>query len=286
MSNLIFHYGVLGQRWGVRRYQNKDGSLTPRGLRRYVKNDSQSSPEKKSVSSGSNATGSTTKGSPYRHNPKERHLKNVASTKSNIKKMYDDSIPGKTAKTEYAKDKVNSLVGKIGSKSASDTDSWTSPKDFNPPTFKQWEQNRKNAASQTKKSEEKKTKKQETTPDDKKETKNKKQGDQQQETNKKTKKKVDADSLARDANTIKRITDENNPREKKKMDLSKLSNKEMQEALQRKNLERQYLKEFGEDTSLTKAMNQVSNVLGIAGDTLTVVSSIESITNQFSNKRK
>ena len=25
------HYGVLGMKWGVRRYQNKDGSLTNKG---------------------------------------------------------------------------------------------------------------------------------------------------------------------------------------------------------------------------------------------------------------
>lgn len=29
------HYGILGQKWGVRRYQNEDGSLTPEGKARY-----------------------------------------------------------------------------------------------------------------------------------------------------------------------------------------------------------------------------------------------------------
>ena len=28
------HHGVLGQKWGIRRYQNKDGSLTDEGKRR------------------------------------------------------------------------------------------------------------------------------------------------------------------------------------------------------------------------------------------------------------
>jgi hypothetical protein len=30
----LYHYGVKGMRWGVRRYRNSDGSLTPAGSRR------------------------------------------------------------------------------------------------------------------------------------------------------------------------------------------------------------------------------------------------------------
>lgn len=33
----LYHYGVKGQKWGVRRYQNKDGSLTPAGKKRLAK---------------------------------------------------------------------------------------------------------------------------------------------------------------------------------------------------------------------------------------------------------
>lgn len=34
-QNELAHHGIKGMKWGVRRYQNKDGSLTPAGKRRY-----------------------------------------------------------------------------------------------------------------------------------------------------------------------------------------------------------------------------------------------------------
>ena len=34
-NNELTHWGVKGMKWGVRRYRNKDGSLTPAGRKRY-----------------------------------------------------------------------------------------------------------------------------------------------------------------------------------------------------------------------------------------------------------
>lgn len=34
-DNELQHFGVKGMKWGVRRYENKDGSLTPAGRKRY-----------------------------------------------------------------------------------------------------------------------------------------------------------------------------------------------------------------------------------------------------------
>ena len=31
----LYHHGILGQKWGIRRFQNEDGSLTPAGKKRY-----------------------------------------------------------------------------------------------------------------------------------------------------------------------------------------------------------------------------------------------------------
>ena len=35
--NELYHHGIKGMRWGIRRYQNDDGTLTPAGQRKKLR---------------------------------------------------------------------------------------------------------------------------------------------------------------------------------------------------------------------------------------------------------
>ena len=58
-NNSLAHYGILGMKWGVRRYQNKDGSYTSAGKKRkqkdFIHEDYANAHSKKSVKAMSNA---------------------------------------------------------------------------------------------------------------------------------------------------------------------------------------------------------------------------------------
>ena len=91
MSNTIYHYGIKGQKWGIRRFQNSDGSLTNAGKKRYSEDPSYTEAHsKKPVSQMSNEE-------LKRRNARlnlEKQYNDLTRKKSTAKKVIDATIKG------------------------------------------------------------------------------------------------------------------------------------------------------------------------------------------------
>lgn len=91
MSNTIYHYGIKGQKWGIRRFQNSDGSLTNAGKKRYSEDPSYTEAHsKKPVSQMSNEE-------LKRRNARlnlEKQYNDLTRQKSDAKKVIDAFVKG------------------------------------------------------------------------------------------------------------------------------------------------------------------------------------------------
>lgn len=99
LSNELYHHGIKGQRWGVRRYQNADGTLTAAGRRRYEVQEAKN--EYKAAKSEYRQNAKTLSKSGLSKNP----INNYKSAKEKYGESFANMVD---AKAKYAASKYDS----------------------------------------------------------------------------------------------------------------------------------------------------------------------------------
>lgn len=110
MSRYIKHHGIKGQKWGVRRYQKKDGSLTPEGKKRYDNDGDDNRGESKGKTAGTASKGPSAKDVKVA-NASKKYLKDDGSlTKEGKDKFGNKENMQKQLKKQADLDELNSAI--------------------------------------------------------------------------------------------------------------------------------------------------------------------------------
>lgn len=84
----LAHHGILGMKWGVRRFQNKDGTYTAAGRKRYEK----ASAERDKLVSDAESKARIHEGNIKTYRKQHETLKKEGSKGSTMRKMYGNDI--------------------------------------------------------------------------------------------------------------------------------------------------------------------------------------------------
>ena len=144
----LMHFGILGMHWGVRRYENPDGTLTSAGKKRYDgyveeahKNNSNLSSDKKAnMYAHEDAYGQT-----FDAMPSGRKLFEDADRLSEMDSIREVAKAYSAACRKYTTEKANyvskKMLSKYGRKdcdSYADSEEWPAGKNFEDRCRKSW----------------------------------------------------------------------------------------------------------------------------------------------------
>ena len=115
MSNTeLYHHGVKGQRWGIRRYQNKDGSLTTYGKKRYAKELAKLEAEKKRIRQQEQTAKKIKKLDDMRKDLDERKKAlNPDDAPESAKRQKAPSVPKKRKLSELSNEEIQAKIDRM-----------------------------------------------------------------------------------------------------------------------------------------------------------------------------
>ena len=106
MENELTHWGTKGMRWGIRRYQNRDGTLTPAGRKRYAKEMEKLKAEEKILKNRQKTQSQFDK-----LEAKRKEIEALKSGKSISKSTNKES--GKTSVKDMSDDELRTVVNRL-----------------------------------------------------------------------------------------------------------------------------------------------------------------------------
>ena len=110
----LYHHGVKGQRWGIRRYQNKNGSLTAYGKKRYAKELAKLEAEKKRVRQYEQTAKKMSKLDDVRKDLDERKKAlNPDDTPESAKQQKAPSVPQKRKLSELSNEEIQAKIDRM-----------------------------------------------------------------------------------------------------------------------------------------------------------------------------
>lgn len=115
MSNTeLYHHGIKGQRWGIRRYQNKDGSLTAYGKKRYAKELAKLEAEKKRIRQQEQTAKKMKKLDNMRKDLDERKKAlNPDDAPESAKRQKAPSVPKKRKLSELSNEEIQAKIDRM-----------------------------------------------------------------------------------------------------------------------------------------------------------------------------